>query len=190
MALPLPSPLLPLRALDQTAPLAVKRRLVEPLLNRTFAEPLAEGEFEALEGRRISLMVEDLDLMLTLGLEAGRLVLCREAGEATIRGGWREFLCLATRHEDPDALFFQRRLLIEGDTELGLTAKNLLDGREEGLAQGRLGKWLERLERWQGYSGATLMGNPPGHDTRVTARCVISRTSRGCLPPLPRSSPG
>lgn len=142
-----PTPYRVIRALDPRLPLGVKRRLVEPLLNRTFAEPLAEGEFDALEGRRISLAVEDLGVTLTLGLAAQRLVLCREPGEATIRGGWREFLCLATRREDPDALFFQRRLLIEGDTELGLTVKNLLDGREEGLAQGRLGEWLLRLER-------------------------------------------
>ncbi|MCK2045372.1 MULTISPECIES: SCP2 domain-containing protein [Chromohalobacter] len=172
MPLSLPPPLLLLRALDHGAPLALKRRLVEPLLNRTFAEPLVEGEFDALDGRRITLRVEELDAVLTLGLEAGRLVLCREAGEATIRGGWREFLCLATRHEDPDALFFQRRLLIEGDTELGLTVKNLLDGREEGLAQGRLGKWLERLERLvrhdRGAQSSRTSPETPGGEDRLS----------------------
>jgi len=155
MSLPLPSlslpqPLAPsrlIRILDPRVPLIVKRRLVEPVLNRTFAEPLEEGEFDALEGRRISLAIEDLGVTLTLSLAAQRLVFCHAPGEATIRGGWREFLCLATRREDPDSLFFQRRLLIEGDTELGLMVKNLLDGREEGLAQGRLGELLVRLER-------------------------------------------
>ncbi|MGM0701732.1 MAG: ubiquinone anaerobic biosynthesis accessory factor UbiT [Pseudomonadota bacterium] len=142
-----PAPTRLIRAIDPRVPLPVKRRVIEPVLNRTFAEPLAEGEFDALEGRRITLAVEDLGVVLTLSMARGRLVLCREAGEATIRGGWREFLCLATRREDPDALFFQRRLLIEGDTELGLMVKNLLDSREEGLAQGRLGEWLARLER-------------------------------------------
>ena len=86
-------------------------------------------------------------MVLTLTLEGEQFLLTRDQGEATIRGGWREFLCLATRREDPDALFFQRRLVIEGDTELGLTVKNLLDSREEGLAQGRLGEWLARFER-------------------------------------------
>lgn len=58
MSLPFPSlprPLAPsrlIRALDPRVPIAVKRRLVEPLLNRTFAEPLAEGEFDVLEARR------------------------------------------------------------------------------------------------------------------------------------------
>ncbi|MGO2436765.1 MAG: ubiquinone anaerobic biosynthesis accessory factor UbiT, partial [Serratia proteamaculans] len=32
--------------------------------------------------------------------------------------------------QDPDTLFFQRRLQIEGDTELGLYVKNLMDAIE------------------------------------------------------------
>jgi predicted lipid carrier protein YhbT len=32
----------------------------------------------------------------------------------------------AHQEEDPDTLFFQRRLVIEGDTELGLQVKNLM----------------------------------------------------------------
>jgi hypothetical protein len=34
---------------------------------------------------------------------------------------------LALRREDPDTLFFTRRLVLEGDTELGLALKNALD---------------------------------------------------------------
>ncbi|WP_404377686.1 SCP2 domain-containing protein [Vreelandella aquamarina] len=146
----LPTPVPPshlMRILDSRVPFVVKRRLVEPLLNRTFDVPLAEGEFDALEGRCISLVIADIGVTLSLTLESQRLILCRDKGEASIRGGWREFLCLATRREDPDSLFFQRRLIIEGDTELGLTLKNLLDGCEEGLAQGRLGELLVGLER-------------------------------------------
>ena len=37
------------------------------------------------------------------------------------------FLQMLARQEDPDTLFFHRRLSIEGDTELGLIVKNLLD---------------------------------------------------------------
>ena len=52
---------------------------------------------------------------------AGRAV------DVTIRGRLEDFWRLATRAEDPDTLFFQRRLSIEGDTETGLHVKNLLD---------------------------------------------------------------
>ncbi|MDQ6645877.1 MAG: hypothetical protein M3Y93_01400 [Pseudomonadota bacterium] len=34
---------------------------------------------------------------------------------------------MAGRLEDADTLFFQRRLRLTGDTELGLTARNMLD---------------------------------------------------------------
>ncbi len=37
---------------------------------------------------------------------------------------------IAAHKPDPDTLFFQRRLVIEGDTELGLYVKNLMDAIE------------------------------------------------------------
>lgn len=40
------------------------------------------------------------------------------------------FLQLLARQEDPDTLFFNRELSIEGDTELGLVVKNMLDAIE------------------------------------------------------------
>ena len=40
------------------------------------------------------------------------------------------FLQLATRQEDADTLFFNRSLSVEGDTELGLRVKNMLDAIE------------------------------------------------------------
>jgi O2-independent ubiquinone biosynthesis accessory factor UbiT len=66
-------------------------------------------------------------------LLAGRLrVLARDhPADVTIRGESASFLAMAGRLEDPDTLFFQRRLIIEGDTELGLGVKNFLDGLDE-----------------------------------------------------------
>jgi predicted lipid carrier protein YhbT len=49
------------------------------------------------------------------------------AADVTIRAGLRDYLALALRREDPDSLFFSRRLVIEGDTALGLVVKNALD---------------------------------------------------------------
>ena len=50
--------------------------------------------------------------------------------DLSISGSVHAFLLLATRREDTDTLFFQRRLRTEGDTELGLAVKNFLDGLE------------------------------------------------------------
>ena len=44
-----------------------------------------------------------------------------------IRDRANDLILIAARKEDPDTLFFQRRLRIEGDTELGLNVKNLMD---------------------------------------------------------------
>ena len=41
-----------------------------------------------------------------------------------------DFVLLAQRQQDPDTLFFNRRLVMEGDTELGLVVKNTLDALE------------------------------------------------------------
>ena len=50
--------------------------------------------------------------------------------DLTISARSRDFIALLAREEDPDTLFFSRRLLMEGDTDLGLLVKNTLDGIE------------------------------------------------------------
>ena len=47
--------------------------------------------------------------------------------DLTLRADVSAFLRLLARQEDPDTLFFNRELAIEGDTELGLIVKNMLD---------------------------------------------------------------
>ena len=61
----------------------------------------------------------------------------KEAGATTagspdlaFRANLSAFLQVASRQEDPDTLFFNRELSIEGDTELGLIVKNMLDAIE------------------------------------------------------------
>ena len=116
--------------LDRHAPWEIKQALIELSLNHLFAEAVRAGEFDPLEGRTLRLELSDSDCGVTLGLWRGRLRLAEGRGEATIRGNLDAFRVLAERREDPDQLFFQRRLVIEGDTELGLWVKNLLDGME------------------------------------------------------------
>ena len=53
-----------------------------------------------------------------------------EVPDLAFRANLSAFLQLATRQEDPDTLFFNRALSIEGDTELGLIVKNMLDAVE------------------------------------------------------------
>lgn len=50
--------------------------------------------------------------------------------DVTISASAYDFYRLSRREEDPDTLFFSRRLVMEGDTELGLLLKNTLDAME------------------------------------------------------------
>ena len=50
--------------------------------------------------------------------------------DVCISGESPDFILLATRQADPDTLFFQRRIRIEGDTELGLGVKNTMDSMD------------------------------------------------------------
>ena len=59
----------------------------------------------------------------------------------------RDLARLALRLEDPDTLFFDRRLRIEGDTDLGLTVKNSLDAVELDVALAAMPLGLGSLAR-------------------------------------------
>ena len=54
----------------------------------------------------------------------------RAAADLVISAPLSALARIATRQDDPDTLFFHRRLQITGDTELGLVVKNLLDSIE------------------------------------------------------------
>ena len=123
--IPDPAPLL--GVLDRRVPLPLKQLVLEAPLNRQFARAIKEGEFDDFEGRTLRLEIQNSDLGVTFGFWQGRLRVLEGPGEATIRGSWTAFRELAERRLDPDQLFFQRRLVIEGDTELGLRLKNVLD---------------------------------------------------------------
>ncbi|MDI9244145.1 SCP2 sterol-binding domain-containing protein [Marinobacter sp. CHS3-4] len=126
----LPSPVPVLRAFDRRIPMPLKQLAAEAPLNRLFARAIDDGEFDDFEGRRIRLEVNGGQPGITIGFWAGRLRVIDGPGETTIRGSLAAFKTLAERRQDPDQLFFQRRLVIEGDTELGLGLKNLLDSLE------------------------------------------------------------
>jgi len=111
-------------------PFALQREVVTRVMEQALKEPLEDGDFAFLGGKWLEVCISDAGLRwyFSYGAE-GRLIL-RDWAEpdVTIRGELREFVLLAAREEDPDTLFFQRRLVIEGDTELGLEVKNLMDG--------------------------------------------------------------
>ena len=135
-------------------PFAIQRTTLSLLMEQALKEPLADGNFEFLKGKWLRVEILDAGLCwhFTYG-EDGRLAISeKQKADATISGNLKEFLQLTARTEDPDTLFFQRRLQIEGDTELSLEVKNLLDG----VDQDGLPPWL-RLLMLQGAAIAAAL---------------------------------
>ncbi|OGI43471.1 MAG: hypothetical protein A2150_03360 [Candidatus Muproteobacteria bacterium RBG_16_64_11] len=88
----------------------------------------------ALDGKSIRLDIADAACRIDFTIRAGRLHPSpNRRPDVVIRGRVEDFWRLATRAEDPDTLFFQRRLAIEGDTATGLHVKNLLDALDYDL---------------------------------------------------------
>ena len=94
---------------------------------------LPEDSLAQLEGRQFLVRVLDSGgearftyrkgLFLPQLIASGEPDLCFAANLSA-------FLQLLARQEDPDTLFFNRDLSVEGDTELGLVVKNMLDAIE------------------------------------------------------------
>ncbi|HDS6526855.1 TPA: SCP2 domain-containing protein [Klebsiella aerogenes] len=113
------------------APFALKRQVLEQVLSWQFRQALADGELEFLEGRWLSINVRDIGLQWYTSVVDGRLVVSQQAdADVSFSADASDLLMIAARKQDPDTLFFQRRLVIEGDTELGLYVKNLMDAIE------------------------------------------------------------
>jgi predicted lipid carrier protein YhbT len=115
----------PLRALPQPLVQRGTRRLIDLVL----AGPLAAGALDDLAGRRLGVEVTDLGLRWVIAIGERRIEVLQPdvAVESTVCGTATDLLLLASRLEDADTLFFQRRLQLTGDTELGLAVRNLLD---------------------------------------------------------------
>ncbi len=116
-----------LAPLARLIPSVVQARLLEQMMARVLAMPIANGDLDFMADRRIGIEVSDLELRWVVTLRERHLIVVREPAEATVRGSVTDLMLLAGRLEDADTLFFQRRLVLTGDVELGLTARNLLD---------------------------------------------------------------
>lgn len=110
-------------------------------LNITFSKRLSADVRASLTSKKLRIKVLDAQLSFNFKWNSNRFCAYQHLGAAdlTISATAYDFFQLARRLEDPDALFFSRRLIMEGDTELGLLVKNALDAIEHPLLNY---KWL------------------------------------------------
>jgi predicted lipid carrier protein YhbT/chorismate mutase len=104
-----------------------QHRLIKTAMTPVLAAPARDGSLDFMRDRRIAIEVEDLRLRWVVELRGNQCCVTDGEADASVRGSVTDLLLLAGRLEDADTLFFQRRLRVTGDTELGLTARNMLD---------------------------------------------------------------
>lgn len=113
-------------------------------LNLTLARQLPEDVTQALQGRLLRLAVRDAGIHCDFRWQGKRFApvhALQGQPDLTIRANASDFMALARRSQDPDTLFFNRRLAMEGDTELGLMVKNTLDAMELPVFDPRQFRW-------------------------------------------------
>lgn len=118
-----------LRPVVSKLPMQPPAHLLSVLLDRLLLPRLELETRNALGGRCVEIEVIDFGLQLRLVLHRSGFHPARADAApalrvaATASNFWR----LLRGQDDADRLFFERALLMEGDTELGLVLKNALD---------------------------------------------------------------
>jgi predicted lipid carrier protein YhbT len=105
--------------------------MVAAVLNHLLRGQPARSRLAELDGKVVALVFEDAGFTVALRFRGERIEAApAQAADVSLRGKLEVFRALVLRTEDPDTLFFHRRLSIEGETETGLRLKNLLDALE------------------------------------------------------------
>ena len=122
----------PLTRLGQRLPQLPPTLALLTGLNLALGRMIPREPLEPLIGKRFAIRVLDagLTLRFAYGSRGFRPIFDAAPADLTISAKSRDFIALLAREEDPDTLFFSRRLAMEGDTELGLMVKNTIDAIE------------------------------------------------------------
>lgn len=111
-------------------PSFVHNKILVTALNRIFHNDIKEGELDFLQDKLVEITIEDTGMRFRFTFDQDKLIAGNQHDEPDLllNGTMYHYLLLASRREDTDTLFFSRRLMMQGDTELGLYVKNFLDG--------------------------------------------------------------
>jgi len=120
-------------------------RVLEQFMNSIFSGQ-ALAQLQPLAGKKILFSTPggELDLVMQISSDAIRISdAVTDAPDVSIRGDLAALTALCLGLEDSDSLFFSRRLLMTGDTSVGLMFKNILTNLDFDLSaelEHRLGR--------------------------------------------------
>jgi predicted lipid carrier protein YhbT len=137
--------------LNQWLPVQLKICLIDKVVNQLFLTDSQSGELDFLVGKIVVIEVTDFAFLFSLTLQERevRVAPCNEVqnqqADLRVKASSEDFFLLCSNKADPDTLFFQRRLSMLGDTELGLYLKNFLDSYDTAA---RLPEAVWLLQQW------------------------------------------
>ncbi|HOY23792.1 MAG TPA: SCP2 sterol-binding domain-containing protein [Cellvibrio sp.] len=143
---------LALHKLSKYTPKFMLKPVLQSLLNQLFKQQIKAGDLDFIKNKWVRILVTDMDfsfeISMTQHTARPQLIVGFKPKKADVIFSSHSdyLLLLALNKIDPDTLFFQRKLRIQGDTELGLYIKNLLASLD--LTQQlplQLSKWINRL---------------------------------------------
>ena len=108
------------------------RFVLVSVLNTMLRKGLLPADMELFAGRKFEIEVLDAGIKVRFSADTEKFLDDQLQRRPRSEAGRQRHRLHAhmMREEDPDTLFFNRKLQIEGDTELGLITKNLLDSVE------------------------------------------------------------
>ncbi len=126
-------------------PAPLKNLITEKLFNHLFAHSLQDDELEFLENKTLVIKVSDIDYELAITVQDQRIVIVRDwsSADVILTSTFNPLILLASRKEDPDTLFFHRKLSIEGNTAIVLEVKNWLDSLDMDVLPTALQKTIQ-----------------------------------------------
>ncbi len=116
-----------LRGLVRALPVRPPSFALARVLDRWLLPRLDAATRQALRGPTVELELQDLGIRARLRLGARGFEPGDQLPAVTIRGAAEALWRLVRGWDDADRLFFERELVMEGDTEFGLLLKNTLD---------------------------------------------------------------
>ena len=117
------------RPVLQRLPMRPPSLLLALALNRVLLPRLPADARAALAARAVEVALTDMGMTLRLRLQHGGFTpaAAHEPVVLRIAASLPTFVRLARGADDADRLFFERALVMEGDTEFALVLKNTLD---------------------------------------------------------------
>ena len=118
-----------LRRIVERLPVQPPSFVLARVLDRMLLPRLPADARAALSHRTVEVLVSDLGLRVRLQLGTGGFRVAPSRGDVALRivAPAASYLRLLRGEDDADRLFFERALVMEGDTEMGLVLKNTLD---------------------------------------------------------------